>query len=94
MRERVPEERESARGEREYQRRAGGGGERSRGSWEAGGAAFDGQDPPRETGSQTWDIAPQLHPAITAGGGEEERRGEEGRGEGDRKSTRLNSSHL
>lgn len=52
-----------------YQRRGGEGrcAER-RHSWEAGGSAFDGQDPPRKTRSQAGDIAPQLHPAVTGVG--------------------------
>lgn len=36
----------------------------NRQSWEAGGSAFDGQDPTRKTWGQAWHIAPKLHPAV------------------------------
>lgn len=37
---------------------------RERQSWKAGGSALNGQHPSRKTRSQTWHIAPQLHPAV------------------------------
>lgn len=37
----------------------------SGGSGEAGGPAFDGQDPTGQTGREPGDITPQLHPTVT-----------------------------
>lgn len=37
---------------------------RERQSWKAGGSALNGQHPSRKTRSQTWHIAPQLHPTV------------------------------
>lgn len=48
-------------------------------SRKAGGSAFDGQHPSRETRGQTRHIAPQLHPAVTGGrGGREDPPGRNG----------------
>lgn len=38
---------------------------RQRQSRKAGGSALNGQHPSRKTRSQTWHIAPELHPTVT-----------------------------
>lgn len=41
---------------------------RQRQSREAGGSALNGQHPSRKTRSQTWHIAPELHPTVAGVG--------------------------
>lgn len=57
---------------------------RQRQSRKAGGSALNGQHPSRKTRSQTWHIAPELHPAVAGvgKGGWGEEWGEEWEGGG------------